>query len=160
MIGLLTNLLTPPPRSSFLSEVTKDDLIVAEKVAGDIGTTLEISEVLLVGTRDRTVVGRPTVSGTTVKLHVEEQTRDKKVSSPARLFLIYFRRLLFVPPVFITHDPNTLLEEMGANVLTSAGTVGYRGENECFLGERRGNQSGFWQQSHPSFCFLRGSRLV
>ncbi|CAN0498021.1 unnamed protein product, partial [Ectocarpus sp. 8 AP-2014] len=35
--------------------------------------------VLLVGTRESTVVGRPTVPGATVKLFVEEQTRDKKV---------------------------------------------------------------------------------
>ena len=54
-------------------------MIVAEKVEGDIGTTLETSDVLLVGTRDSTVVGRPTVPGATVKLYVEEQTRDKKV---------------------------------------------------------------------------------
>lgn len=64
---------------SSLSKVTKDDVIVAEKVEGDIGTTLEISDVLLVGTRDSTTVGRPTVPGATVKLFVEEQTRDKKV---------------------------------------------------------------------------------
>lgn len=62
-----------------MSKVTKDDVIVAEKVEGDIGTTLEISDVLLVGTRDSTTVGRPTVPGATVKLFVEEQTRDKKV---------------------------------------------------------------------------------
>lgn len=54
-------------------------MIVAEKVEGDIGTTLETSEVLLVGTRDSTIVGRPTVPGATVKLFVEEQTKDKKV---------------------------------------------------------------------------------
>lgn len=54
-------------------------MIVAEKLEGDIGTTLEISDVLLLGTRDSTIVGRPTVPGATVKLFVEEQTRDKKV---------------------------------------------------------------------------------
>lgn len=73
----------------FLSnhQVTKDDVIVAEKVAGDIGTTLDISDVLLVGTRDGTVVGRPTVPGATVKLFVEEQTKDKKVGAPAHVCL-------------------------------------------------------------------------
>ncbi|CAM9581622.1 unnamed protein product [Ectocarpus fasciculatus] len=60
-------------------KVTKDDVIVAEKLVGDIGTTLEIADVLLVGTRESTLVGRPTVPGATVKLFVEEQTRDKKV---------------------------------------------------------------------------------
>ncbi len=67
------------PFFRLLSKVTKDDVIVAEKVEGDIGTTLEISDVLLVGTRDSTTVGRPTVPGATVKLFVEEQTKDKKV---------------------------------------------------------------------------------
>lgn len=60
--------------------MTKDDVIVAEKLVGDIGTTLEIADVLLVGTRESTLVGRPTVPGATVKLFVEEQTRDKKVN--------------------------------------------------------------------------------
>lgn len=58
---------------------------MAEKVEGDIGTTVGISDVLLVGTRDSTVVGRPTVPGAMVKLFVEEQTRDQKVRR--RMFL-------------------------------------------------------------------------
>ncbi|CAM9267819.1 unnamed protein product [Ectocarpus sp. 12 AP-2014] len=60
-------------------KVTKGDVIVAEKLVGDIGTTLESADVLLVGRRESTVVGRPTVPGATVKLFVEEQTRDKKL---------------------------------------------------------------------------------
>ncbi|CAM9259342.1 unnamed protein product [Ascophyllum nodosum] len=60
-------------------KVTKDDIIVAEKLPGDIGTTLEVTDVLLVGTREDTVVGRPIVSGASVKLFIEEQTLDKKV---------------------------------------------------------------------------------
>lgn len=78
---------TFPPPPLFLLKVTKDDVIVAEKLEGDIGTTLEAAEVLLVGTRDSTVVGRPTVPGATVKLYVEEQTRDKKVLPRFLLFL-------------------------------------------------------------------------
>ena len=52
---------------------------MAEKLPGDIGTTLEVTDVLLVGTREDTVVGRPIVSGASVKLFIEEQTLDKKV---------------------------------------------------------------------------------
>lgn len=70
----------PNYASFFFQQVTKDDVIVAEKLVGDIGTTLEIADVLLVGTRESTIVGRPTVPGATVKLFVEEQTRDKKVN--------------------------------------------------------------------------------
>lgn len=75
---------------SLFLKVTKDDVIVAEKVEGDIGTTLETSEVLLVGTRDSTKVGRPTVPGATVKLYVEEQTRDKKVRPRDSFFLFWW----------------------------------------------------------------------
>lgn len=62
-------------------QVTKDDVIVADKIKGaDIGTTLDIENVLLVGSPEETVVGRPVVKGALVKLLVEEQTKDKKVS--------------------------------------------------------------------------------
>lgn len=62
-------------------QVTKDDLIVAEKVKGaEVGTTLEMKEVLLVGTPEDTIVGRPLVPGAMVKLFVEQQTKDKKVT--------------------------------------------------------------------------------
>ncbi|CAN0032050.1 unnamed protein product [Discosporangium mesarthrocarpum] len=61
-------------------KVTKDDVIVAEKVVGAaIGTTLDIRDVLLVGTRQETIIGRPVVGGASVKLLVEEQTKDAKV---------------------------------------------------------------------------------
>ena len=60
--------------------MTKDDVIIAEKLAGDIGTTLDITDVLLVGTHEATVVGRPVVPGATVRLYVEEQTKDQKVN--------------------------------------------------------------------------------
>lgn len=61
-------------------KVTKDDVIVADKVKGaEIGTTLEMHEVLLVGTPEDTLVGRPLVAGASVKLYVEEQVKDKKV---------------------------------------------------------------------------------
>lgn len=52
---------------------------MAEKIPGDIGTTVEITDVLLVGTREDTIIGRPIVSGASVNLFIEEQTLDKKV---------------------------------------------------------------------------------
>ena len=45
----------------------------------DIGDCLYIDDVLLVGSRSATVVGRPVVPGAQVVLEIEELTKDKKV---------------------------------------------------------------------------------
>eukprot|EP00614_Pseudopedinella_elastica_P010538 CAMPEP_0172609676 /NCGR_PEP_ID=MMETSP1068-20121228/29617_1 /TAXON_ID=35684 /ORGANISM="Pseudopedinella elastica, Strain CCMP716" /LENGTH=170 /DNA_ID=CAMNT_0013413239 /DNA_START=32 /DNA_END=544 /DNA_ORIENTATION=- len=61
-------------------KVTVDDVVVSNLIHGvDIGESLEISEVLLLGSQNETVVGRPYVSGVKVVLEVEEHTKDKKV---------------------------------------------------------------------------------
>ena len=60
-------------------KITKDDVIVAEKLDVQVGADLIIDEVLLVGSDLATVVGRPTVQNATVTCAVEEQTRDAKV---------------------------------------------------------------------------------
>ena len=60
-------------------KITKDDVIVAEKLDVQVGADLIIDEVLLVGSDLATVVGRPTVPRAFVKCAVEEQTRDAKV---------------------------------------------------------------------------------
>ena len=60
-------------------KITKDDVIVAEKLDVQVGADLIIDEVLLVGSDLATVVGRPTVPKATVTCAVEEQTRDAKV---------------------------------------------------------------------------------
>ena len=60
-------------------KITKDDVIVAEKLDVQVGTDLIIDEVLLVGSEAVTVVGGPTVQNATVTCAVEEQTRDAKV---------------------------------------------------------------------------------
>ena len=60
-------------------KITKDDVIVAEKLDVQVGADLVIDEVLLVGSEAATVVGRPTVQNATVTCAVEEQTRDAKV---------------------------------------------------------------------------------
>mmetsp|Transcript_28552 Transcript_28552/g.37374 ORF Transcript_28552/g.37374 Transcript_28552/m.37374 type:complete len:163 (+) Transcript_28552:66-554(+) len=61
-------------------KVTKDDVVVAEKIKdAEIGTYIENDKVLLVGSVDETVVGKPFVPDAKVKFFVEEQTQDKKV---------------------------------------------------------------------------------
>ena len=61
-------------------KVTLDDVIVADKMDGvDIGDTIDITNVCLVGTKSNTYIGRPHVPGAKVIATVEEITRDKKV---------------------------------------------------------------------------------
>jgi large subunit ribosomal protein L21 len=61
-------------------KVTLNDVIVAEKVKNiGVGETMNVPDVLLVGSVDRTWVGRPLVPGALVTMEVEEQTKDKKV---------------------------------------------------------------------------------
>ena len=61
-------------------KVTKDDVIVSDKVVGlEPGEVVEVDAVLLVGTPDYTIVGRPYVRHASVLLQVEEQAKDAKV---------------------------------------------------------------------------------
>ncbi len=61
-------------------KVTKDDVIVSDKVEGlEPGQIVEVETVHLVGTPDYTVVGRPYVLNAKVTLQVEEQAKDAKV---------------------------------------------------------------------------------
>lgn len=61
-------------------KVSLDDTIVSNLIHGyDIGEMMELTDVLLVGTQNETLVGRPLVAGATVVLEVEEHTKDAKV---------------------------------------------------------------------------------
>eukprot|EP01084_Bolivina_argentea_P029792 55283_1 len=61
-------------------KVTVDDTIVSEKLRNcKVGERLNAPEVLLVGRRDKTWVGRPIVPGAKVEMVVQEQTKDAKV---------------------------------------------------------------------------------
>ena len=59
-------------------KVAKDDVLVVEKLAGDVGKTLTISEVLMVG-GDKPKTGRPTIAGATVTAEILEQGKGEKV---------------------------------------------------------------------------------
>lgn len=60
-------------------KVAKDDVITVEKLAGEAGSSVDLSEVLLVGDGDTQTVGAPLVEGATVAAEVVEQKRDDKV---------------------------------------------------------------------------------
>ncbi|PJF33632.1 MAG: 50S ribosomal protein L21 [Phototrophicales bacterium] len=50
-----------------------------DKLPNEVGDSIEISDVLLVGDEDNTVIGQPLVEGASVKATVVEQFRGKKI---------------------------------------------------------------------------------
>ena len=65
-------------------KATLDDIIITHKIkdeSGDlkVGTTIEFEDILLIGTKTQTIIGRPVVPRAKVIATVEEQTRDKKI---------------------------------------------------------------------------------
>mmetsp|Transcript_48470 Transcript_48470/g.35678 ORF Transcript_48470/g.35678 Transcript_48470/m.35678 type:complete len:182 (-) Transcript_48470:40-585(-) len=62
-------------------KITKDDVVVADYMGSeyDLDTKVDVSDVLLLGSKHATIIGHPTVEGAKVVLSVEEIARDKKV---------------------------------------------------------------------------------
>lgn len=58
--------------------VVPDDVLEIGKIAGDVGTIVQLGEVLLVG-GDQPVLGAPTVAGATVAAEVLQHKRGPKV---------------------------------------------------------------------------------
>ncbi len=61
----------------YRAEVGKS--LEVERLPFDINHTFEITDVLLVGDDDKTVIGQPNVEGASVKVTVTDQFRAKKV---------------------------------------------------------------------------------
>ena len=62
-------------------KVTMNDLVtVSTNIEADVGETVRLDDVLLVGSAGETVVGRPRVPGAQVTLAVEEKKKEKKVT--------------------------------------------------------------------------------
>ncbi|MCL6709026.1 50S ribosomal protein L21 [Pseudomonas sp. R2.Fl] len=59
--------------------VTANDVLTIEKLVADAGSTIEFTEVLVVGEGADAKFGAPFVAGAKVKAEVVEQTRGKKV---------------------------------------------------------------------------------
>jgi len=55
-------------------KVMKDDRVMVEKIPYEVGTKICIDEVLMIGTKDYTAIGRPKVSAAKVFATVEECT--------------------------------------------------------------------------------------
>jgi large subunit ribosomal protein L21 len=59
--------------------VATDDVIVVEKLAGEAGSPIELTEVLAMGSEDATTIGTPLVDGARVAATVLEQGRNDKI---------------------------------------------------------------------------------
>jgi large subunit ribosomal protein L21 len=59
-------------------KVVRDDVVVVEKLAADVGETVQFNEVLMLG-GDEPVLGSPLVGGAAVQAEVLEQKRGPKL---------------------------------------------------------------------------------
>jgi len=59
--------------------VSKDDVIIVEKLSADAGAAIELDEVLVLDNGKETVVGKPLVDGARVAATVLDQTRGEKI---------------------------------------------------------------------------------
>ena len=60
-------------------KVAQGEVVRLEKLAGEVGQTITLSEVLLVGEGDSVTVGAPVVAGASVTGEIVEQDRAKKI---------------------------------------------------------------------------------
>ena len=60
--------------------VAKDDVIKVEKLDGEVGKSVVLDQVLMVGDEKGVTVGEPLVEGTAVTAEVLEQKKDKKIT--------------------------------------------------------------------------------
>jgi large subunit ribosomal protein L21 len=59
--------------------VAPGDQIVVERIAGDIGAQISLSEVLAIGGNDAPQIGTPLVAGAAVSARIVQQPRGNKV---------------------------------------------------------------------------------
>ena len=77
----------PPPPSRFAVvelggtqyKVAADDVIAVEKLKAEVGSIIHVNRVLLVASKDATIIGSPLVKDATVEAVVEERTLADKV---------------------------------------------------------------------------------
>ena len=59
-------------------KVSEGDFLKVEKLTGNVGDTIELDEVLMVGDAE-TKIGSPLIAGAKVKAQIVEQKKDRKV---------------------------------------------------------------------------------
>ncbi len=60
-------------------KVSEGDIVRVEKLDGDVGTKVEIQDVLMVGGGDAPTIGAPILEKATVTGEIVEQGREKKI---------------------------------------------------------------------------------
>ena len=60
-------------------QVSAGSLVRVEKIAGNVGDTVELKDVLAVFDGDKSIIGQPTVEGALVTARIVEQDKAKKV---------------------------------------------------------------------------------
>jgi len=61
-------------------KAAKDDVLIVEKLDGEAGTAVELSDVVMVCDGDRVKVGSPFVKGAAVKAEIVRQTKGPKIN--------------------------------------------------------------------------------
>jgi ribosomal protein L21 len=80
-----TRVPVPEPRFAVVCvagtqfKVVPGDRIIVNKVDAAVGTEYVFEKVLMVGSKERTFIGRPTIDSAKVTAFVEEQTKDAKL---------------------------------------------------------------------------------
>ncbi len=59
--------------------VEKDDVLRIEKIPGNVGDSVSFDQVLLFSDKENVSIGRPLLEKVTVKGHIVEQDRAKKI---------------------------------------------------------------------------------
>jgi large subunit ribosomal protein L21 len=59
----------------------KGDILIVEKLVGEAGTAVELSEVVMVINGDKTSIGSPFVKGAKVMGEIVRQTKAKKINA-------------------------------------------------------------------------------
>jgi large subunit ribosomal protein L21 len=60
-------------------KVEPGEILRVEKISGDIGAEVAFDQVLMVKDNDTVRIGQPTVEGATVRGHIIEQDKNKKI---------------------------------------------------------------------------------
>ena len=60
-------------------QVSAGDRLMVEKIEGNIGDSIELSEVLLVADGDAVIVGKPVVDGAKVVATITDQGKHRKI---------------------------------------------------------------------------------
>ena len=62
-------------------KAAKDDVLIIEKLEGEPGSSVELSEVVMVVDGDNTTVGSPFIKGAVVKGEIVRQGKAKKINA-------------------------------------------------------------------------------